>query len=98
MQGNGEEKTILFGLTGTGYFDMVAYEKYNNGQMTDYVPTDADLQAGFDQIPKFREMKSEPNKNRQRKRQTNGQTARPTDVQRPGCLFYAPFVLQRIQA
>ena len=46
----GEEKTILFGLTGTGYFDMVAYEKYNNGQMTDYVPTDADLQAGFDQI------------------------------------------------
>ena len=49
----GEEKTILFGLTGTGYFDMVAYEKYNNGQMTDYVPTDVDLQAGFDQIPKF---------------------------------------------
>ena len=49
----GEEKTILFGLTGTGYFDMVAYEKYNNGQMTDYVPTDADLQAGFDKIPKF---------------------------------------------
>ena len=49
----GEEKTILFGLTGTGYFDMVAYEKYNNGQMTDYIPTDADLQAGFDRIPKF---------------------------------------------
>ena len=49
----GEEKTILFGLTGTGYFDMVAYEKYNNGQMTDYVPTDADLQAGFDRIPRF---------------------------------------------
>ena len=49
----GEEKTILFGLTGTGYFDMVAYEKYNNGQMTDYSPTDADLQAGFDRIPKF---------------------------------------------
>ena len=49
----GEEKTILFGLTGTGYFDMVAYEKYNNGQMTDYIPTDADLQAGFDRIPKL---------------------------------------------
>ena len=49
----GEEKTILFGLTGTGYFDMVAYEKYNNGQMTDDVPTDADLQSGFDKIPKF---------------------------------------------
>ena len=49
----GEEKTILFGLTGTGYFDMVAYEKYNNGEMTDFVPSDADLQKGFDGIPKF---------------------------------------------
>lgn len=49
----GEEKTIVFGLTGTGYFDMVAYEKYNNGEMTDYIPTDADLQKGFDGIPKF---------------------------------------------
>ena len=48
----GEEKTILFGLTGTGYFDMVAYEQYNNGTMSDYVPTDEDLQKGFDQIPK----------------------------------------------
>ena len=48
----GEEKTILFGLTGTGYFDMVAYEQYNNGTMTDYVPTDEDLQKGFDMIPK----------------------------------------------
>ena len=49
----GEEKTIVFGLTGTGYFDMVAYEKYNNGEMTDYIPTQEDLQKGFDQIPKF---------------------------------------------
>lgn len=49
----GEEKTILFGLTGTGYFDMVAYEKYNNKEMSDYIPTDEDLQAGFDNIPKF---------------------------------------------
>lgn len=49
----GEEKTILFGLTGTGYFDMVAYEKYHNGEMSDYIPTDADLQVGFDGIPKF---------------------------------------------
>ena len=49
----GEEKTILFGLTGTGYFDMVAYEKFHNGEMTDYVPTDADLQVGFNGIPKF---------------------------------------------
>ena len=49
----GEEKTIVFGLTGTGYFDMVAYGKYNDGEMTDYVPTDAELQRGFDSIPKF---------------------------------------------
>lgn len=48
----GEEKTILFGLTGTGYFDMIAYEKYNNGSMTDYIPTDADLEAGFAGLPK----------------------------------------------
>ena len=39
----GEEKTIVFGLTGTGYFDMVAYEKFHDGQMSDYIPTDADL-------------------------------------------------------
>ena len=49
----GEEKTILFGLTGTGYFDMVAYEKFHNGEMSDYIPTDADLQVGFDGLPKF---------------------------------------------
>ena len=48
----GEEKTIVFGLTGTGYFDMVAYEKFNNGEMTDYIPTDADLQPGFDSLPR----------------------------------------------
>ncbi len=48
----GEEKTILFGLTGTGYFDMVAYEKYNNGQMTDYIPTEAELEKGFAGLPK----------------------------------------------
>ena len=49
----GEAKNILFGLTGTGYFDMVAYEKYHDGLMTDYIPTDEDLQAGFDGIPQF---------------------------------------------
>ena len=47
----GEEKTILFALTGTGYFDMVAYEKFHNGEMSDYIPTDADLQTGFDGLP-----------------------------------------------
>ncbi|MDD3428595.1 MAG: TrpB-like pyridoxal phosphate-dependent enzyme [Oscillospiraceae bacterium] len=47
----GEEKTIVFGLTGTGYFDMYAYEKFHDGQMSDYIPTDADLQVGFDGIP-----------------------------------------------
>ncbi len=49
----GEEKNILFGLTGTGYFDMYAYEKFHDGKMSDYIPTDADLQVGFDGIPKF---------------------------------------------
>ena len=49
----GEEKTIVFGLTGTGYFDLVAYQKYNDGQMGDYIPTDADLKRGFDAIPRF---------------------------------------------
>ena len=49
----GEEKTIVFGLTGTGYFDLVAYEKFNNGEMSDYIPTDADLKRSLDQIPSF---------------------------------------------
>ena len=49
----GEEKTILFGLTGTGYFDMYAYEKFHNGQMTDYVPTEEELQASFATLPKI---------------------------------------------
>ena len=48
----GEEKNIVFGLTGTGYFDMVAYQKYNDHEMTDYIPTDAELQASFDKLPK----------------------------------------------
>ncbi len=51
----GEEKTIVFGLTGTGYFDMVAYEKFNNGEMSDYIPTDEDLQPGFAGLPKVTE-------------------------------------------
>ena len=49
----GEAKTIVFGLTGTGYFDMVAYEKFHDGKMTDCIPSDADLQKGFDGIPHF---------------------------------------------
>ena len=47
----GEAKTILFGLTGTGYFDMVAYDKYNRGELEDHIPTDEELQRGFDTIP-----------------------------------------------
>ena len=47
----GQAKTILFGLTGTGYFDMTAYAAYNEGTMTDFIPTDADLQRGFDSLP-----------------------------------------------
>lgn len=49
----GEEKTILFGLTGTGYFDMAAYQAYLDGTMTDYIPTDEELQKGFDSLPKI---------------------------------------------
>ena len=49
----GEEKTILFGLTGTGYFDMYAYEAFHDGTMTDYIPTEEDLAQGFAGIPKF---------------------------------------------
>ncbi len=48
----GEEKTILFGLTGTGYFDMTAYAAYLDGAMTDYIPTDEDLEKGFATLPK----------------------------------------------
>ena len=51
----GEEKTIVFGLTGTGYFDMYAYESFNDGKMTDYIPTDEDLEAGFAGLPKMPE-------------------------------------------
>ena len=49
----GEEKTILFGLTGTGYFDMVAYEKFHDGKMEDYIPTDAELKISRDKLPKI---------------------------------------------
>ena len=47
----GEEKTILFGLTGTGYFDMTAYESFHNKTMIDYVPTDAELEEAFAKLP-----------------------------------------------
>ncbi len=47
----GEEKTIVFGLTGTGYFDMVAYEKFHNGEMSDFIPTDAQLAESFATLP-----------------------------------------------
>ena len=49
----GEEKTIVFGLTGTGYFDMVAYEKFHDGQMSDYIPTDDELAAYRARLPKI---------------------------------------------
>ena len=50
---SGEAKDILFGLTGTGYFDMAAYKAFNDGTMTDYVPTDEDLKKGFDSLPRI---------------------------------------------
>ena len=49
----GKEETILFGLTGTGYFDMVAYQKFNDKEMSDYIPTDAELEASFAKLPKI---------------------------------------------
>ncbi len=49
----GEEKNIVFGLTGTGYFDMVAYQKYNDREMSDYIPTDEDLQKSIATLPKI---------------------------------------------
>ncbi|WP_066688417.1 TrpB-like pyridoxal phosphate-dependent enzyme [Christensenella intestinihominis] len=52
---SGEQKTILFGLTGTGYFDMTAYESYHDGKMNDYIPTDEELQKGFDSLPEVPE-------------------------------------------
>ncbi len=48
----GEDKTIVFGLTGTGYFDMVAYEKFHDGKMDDYIPTDEELAAYRNRLPK----------------------------------------------
>ena len=47
----GEEKTIVFGLTGTGYFDMTAYERFNDGKMTDTIPSDEELEASFATLP-----------------------------------------------
>lgn len=49
----GEEKTILFGLTGTGYFDMVAYQKYNDHEMSDYIPSDEEIAKSLANLPKF---------------------------------------------
>ncbi len=49
----GEEKTIVFGLTGTGYFDMMSYEKFHDGIMTDYVPTDAEIEKSLEKTPKL---------------------------------------------
>ena len=49
----GEAKTIVFGLTGTGYFDMVAYGRFHDGEMTDYIPTDEELAKGLAGVPRF---------------------------------------------
>ena len=49
----GERKTILFGLTGTGYFDMVAYKKFNDGEMSDYIPTDEEIEKSLAKCPKI---------------------------------------------
>ena len=48
----GEAKNIVFGLTGTGYFDLVAYERFHDGKLEDYFPTDEQLEANFSKLPK----------------------------------------------
>jgi tryptophan synthase beta chain len=50
---SGEAKNIVFGLTGTGYFDMVAYQKFNDGEMNDYIPTDEDIAKSLAKLPKI---------------------------------------------
>ncbi|MDD6337724.1 MAG: TrpB-like pyridoxal phosphate-dependent enzyme [Lentisphaeria bacterium] len=50
---SGKEETIVFGLTGTGYFDMVAYQKFNDGEMSDYIPTDEELAKSFAMLPEM---------------------------------------------
>ena len=47
----GEEKNIVFGLTGTGYFDMYAYQKFNDGDMKDYIPTDEEIAKSLNKLP-----------------------------------------------
>ena len=49
----GEKKTIVFGLTGTGYFDMMSYEKFHDGKMSDYIPTDAEINKALANLPKI---------------------------------------------
>ncbi len=50
---NGEEKTIVFGLSGTGYFDLIAYRQFNDKTMTDVIPTDEDIAASLAKLPKI---------------------------------------------
>ena len=47
----GEEKTIVFGLTGTGYFDLYAYAQFHDGTMTDYIPTDEEIEKSLEKLP-----------------------------------------------
>ena len=49
----GEEKTIVFGLTGTGYFDMVSYQKFHDGKMSDYIPSDEEIKKSISRMPKI---------------------------------------------
>ena len=50
----GEEKNIVFGLTGTGYFDLYAYQSFNDGKMTDYIPTDEDIAKSLSKLPQIK--------------------------------------------
>ena len=50
---SGERKTILFGLTGTGYFDLLAYQRFHDGEMSDYIPSDKELAASLSTLPQL---------------------------------------------
>jgi tryptophan synthase beta chain len=49
----GEEKVIVFNLSGTGYFDLYAYKAFNEGSMMDYIPTDAEIKKALEKLPKI---------------------------------------------
>ena len=50
---SGEEKVILFNLSGHGLIDMAAYDQYLAGDLTNYEVTDADVEKNLSEIEKI---------------------------------------------